>query len=183
MQSSSSSIAITRTRLLLSRAKSVLVITGAGISVPSGIRPYRGKGGVYDTNPELQEIMTGPNLEKNPNTVWEELNRRRIAYKDATPNKAHEILAKWEHQNRFGRFHLATQNIDDLHPKAGTKSYCSASGCSGQLKFGATRLCHLSPFPLTTTQRSDLTSCSSTRTMVTALCPPSISSKVAATSC
>jgi len=120
MHSTSTKTALTQASLLLQRANSLLVLTGAGISVPSGIKPYRGPGGLYTSQPELQHIMTGANWQRNPESVWQAINQKRLAYQDASPNLAHKILAKWELDGRFSRFHLATQNIDGLHLKAGS---------------------------------------------------------------
>ncbi|MCX8473715.1 MAG: hypothetical protein ORN85_08705 [Sediminibacterium sp.] len=87
-----------------------LIITGAGISVESGIKPFRGKGDtIWKENP--QEIATNYYMKKYPLDFLEWYYKRFSLCKHALPNEAHEILAQ-------KKIKLITQNIDNLHVKA-----------------------------------------------------------------
>lgn len=90
--------------------QNTVVITGAGISVESGIQPFRGKNGIWNENPT--EMATYRNFRTNTSAFLQWYYHRFVSCKDALPNKAHEILAK-------KGIKLVTQNIDNLHIKAG----------------------------------------------------------------
>jgi len=104
----------------LSRADTVLVITGAGISVESGLPTYRGTGGVYENNPELPDFLSAGGWERTPEAVWDYVNQLRLLVAAARPNDGHRVLARWETEGRFTRFLIATQNVDGLHQAAGS---------------------------------------------------------------
>ncbi len=87
----------------------VVVITGAGVSVESGIQPFRGKNGLWNENPT--EMATYRNYRMNTGSFLQWYFHRFVSCKDALPNKAHEILAK-------SNVKVITQNIDNLHIKA-----------------------------------------------------------------
>ena len=89
--------------------KNTVVITGAGISVESGIQPFRGKNGLWNENPT--EMATYRNYRMNTSSFLQWYFHRFVSCKDALPNKAHEILAK-------SNVKVITQNIDNLHIKA-----------------------------------------------------------------
>ena len=89
--------------------ENIVVITGAGISVESGIQPFRGKSGIWEENP--MEMATYEKYSKEPSVFLQWYYKRFISCKDALPNAAHEILAN---QN----VKVITQNIDNLHIKA-----------------------------------------------------------------
>src|SRR5207248_3599251 len=100
---------------LLSRARSGIAFTGAGVSVESGIPHFRGEGGLW-TKFDPYKVAHVDTFRKNPAEYWTySLNHRRT---DAEPNPAHRALAELE-----GRGHLravVTQNTDGLHQKAGS---------------------------------------------------------------
>ena len=89
--------------------KNTVVITGAGVSVESGIQPFRGKNGLWNENPT--EMATYRNYRMNTSSFLQWYFHRFVSCKDALPNKAHEILAK-------SNVKVITQNIDNLHIKA-----------------------------------------------------------------
>lgn len=89
--------------------KNTVVITGAGISVESGIQPFRGKNGLWNENPI--EMATYRNFRTNTVSFLQWYYHRFVSCKDALPNKAHEILAS-------NNIKVITQNIDNLHVKA-----------------------------------------------------------------
>lgn len=115
---------------VLGSARRLLVFTGAGISAESGMPTYRGPTGEYRGSPGLPDIMSVAAFGKDLERVWRHVDGLRMLAGSCIPNSAHRILAKWEHENRFGDFLIATQNIDGLHQKAGSKR---VSGIHGSL--------------------------------------------------
>ncbi|PJE46449.1 MAG: sirtuin [Sediminibacterium sp.] len=89
--------------------QNTVVITGAGVSVESGIQPFRGKNGLWNENPT--EMASNRFFRKNTSAFLQWYYHRFVSCKDALPNRAHEILAK---QN----IKVVTQNVDNLHVKA-----------------------------------------------------------------
>jgi len=94
----------------------VLVITGAGVSAESGIPTFRGKGG-YWRNFDAAKLATPEAFERDPKLVWEWYSERRQRVSNARPNAGHEAIAKLARQ--ANDFLLVTQNVDDLHARAG----------------------------------------------------------------
>jgi NAD-dependent deacetylase len=97
----------------------VLVITGAGVSAESGIPTFRGKGG-YWRNFDAAKLATPEAFERDPKLVWEWYSERRQRVSNARPNAGHEAIAKLARQ--ADDFLLVTQNVDDLHARAGLAS-------------------------------------------------------------
>lgn len=96
----------------------VTVLTGAGVSVASGIPPFRGPSGVWkDFRPE--DLATPSAFARDPKFVWEWYESRRAMLRSIRPNRGHEILALWS--RRIPKFTLITQNVDGLHELAGTE--------------------------------------------------------------
>jgi NAD-dependent deacetylase len=94
----------------------VFVITGAGVSAESGIPTFRGRGG-YWRNLDPAKLATPEAFSNDPKLVWGWYRERRQRIRDAQPNAAHEAIAKLaEHADEFL---LVTQNVDDLHARAG----------------------------------------------------------------
>jgi NAD-dependent deacetylase len=94
----------------------VLVLTGAGVSAESGIPTFRGKDG-YWRNLDPARLATPEAFEKNPKLVWEWYRERRHRIRNAQPNAAHAaIVTLAQHADEFL---LVTQNVDDLHARAG----------------------------------------------------------------
>lgn len=94
----------------------VLVITGAGISAESGIPTFRGKDG-YWRNLDPAKLATPEAFKENPSLVWEWYRERRRWIRAAKPNAAHKAVV--ELAKRASEFLLVTQNVDDLHVRAG----------------------------------------------------------------
>jgi NAD-dependent deacetylase len=94
----------------------VLVITGAGVSAESGIPTFRGKDG-YWRNLDPLKLATPEAFARDPKLVWDWYRERRKRIRDAQPNAAHRAVAKLaQYANDFL---LVTQNVDDLHARAG----------------------------------------------------------------
>jgi len=94
----------------------VLVLTGAGVSAESGIPTFRGKDG-YWRNLNPAKLATPEAFAKDPGLVWEWYRERRQRIRSAQPNPAHAAIAKLAQHAQ--EFLLVTQNVDDLHPRAG----------------------------------------------------------------
>src|SRR6266853_79931 len=94
----------------------VLVITGAGVSAESGIPTFRGKDG-YWRNFDPAKLATPEAFARDPKLVWKWYRERRQRIRNAQPNAAHEAISKLaQHADEFL---LVTQNVDDLHKRAG----------------------------------------------------------------
>ena len=96
--------------------KKLVVLTGAGISAESGLKTFRDSDGLWEGY-DINEVATATAWRKNPALVQEFYNMRRKGVKEAQPNAAHYALAELE--NDFD-VHVITQNIDDLHERAGS---------------------------------------------------------------
>ena len=118
---------------ILSKAKRLLVFTGAGISAESGMPTYRGPNGAYASNPSLLEVMSAEGFAKDRDKVWQHIEEMRIQAAASVPNAAHHILAKWEREQRFDKFLIATQNIDGLHQRAGSEKLSELHGSLWQM--------------------------------------------------
>lgn len=101
----------------LAAARSVAVLTGAGISADSGVPTFRGADGLW-RNFRAEDLATPEAFERDPRLVWEWYNWRRELIATKKPNPAHEAVAEME--RRFPGFWLITQNVDGLHRIAGS---------------------------------------------------------------
>ncbi|MGE0433929.1 MAG: NAD-dependent deacetylase [Planctomycetota bacterium] len=113
----------------LATVRSVGVITGAGISAESGIRTYRGSGGVYDDPEEGDrtiEALTGSTLIADPDRTWRTLAALASQALTAEPNAGHHALVEIE--RKVHRFVLLTQNVDGLHRAAGSTNMIEIHG-------------------------------------------------------
>ena len=95
----------------------VLVLTGAGVSAESGIPTFRGKDG-YWRNLDPAKLATPEAFTRDPKLVWEWYCERRQHIRNAQPNAAHEAIARLA--KHADEFLLLTQNVDDLHARAGS---------------------------------------------------------------
>lgn len=97
----------------------IFVLTGAGVSAESGLGTFRDKDGVW-TKYDLNEVATPEGFARNPALVRDFYNARRVNLAGAEPNAAHVALARLEAVLGDDLF-LCTQNVDDLHEKAGAR--------------------------------------------------------------
>jgi len=96
----------------------LFVLTGAGISAESGLPTFRASDGLWAGH-RIEDVCTPDAWHGNPALVWEFYSARRASAKAALPNPAHIALAQLESQ-LGDRFFLCTQNVDDLHERAGS---------------------------------------------------------------
>lgn len=108
-----------------SREKKVLaVLSGAGISAESGLGTFRDSGGLWE-NFRIEDVATPEAWQANPELVLDFYNLRRKVNNEAQPNEAHRILADLE---QHFDVHIVTQNIDDLHERAGSSKVLHLHG-------------------------------------------------------
>jgi NAD-dependent deacetylase len=98
---------------------SIVVLTGAGISAESGIPTFRDAGGLWEGH-SVDDVATPEGFERDPEKVQRFYDARRRAAASAEPNAAHRALARLE-QALGDRLLVVTQNVDDLHERAGTR--------------------------------------------------------------
>ena len=104
--------------------KKIVVLSGAGISAESGIKTFRDSNGLWD-NHKIEDVASPEGFARNPELVLEFYNLRRRQLSEVNPNEAHYILA--ELQKDFD-VHIITQNVDDLHERAGSKNIIHLHG-------------------------------------------------------
>lgn len=109
----------------LAQAEAVSVLTGAGTSAESGIPTFRDPGGLWDEF-EPQDLANMDAFLNNPDLVQRWYAHRRTVVQEATPNPAHEALARLE--SHLDAFTLITQNVDNLHQRAGSKQVIELHG-------------------------------------------------------
>ena len=96
--------------------KRIVILTGAGMSVESGLGTFRGGGGLWDEYP-VEQVATPEGYKANPALVLEFYNKRRRELLTVQPNEGHRLVASLE--ERFD-VTVVTQNVDDLHERAGS---------------------------------------------------------------
>lgn len=116
---------------LLKGCKSILFITGAGISADSGLPTYRGMGGLYNGEETedgipIEKALAGETLRTKPEITWKYLSQIEKKCRGAKLNRAHEVLAEME--RHFERVWILTQNIDGFHHAAGSRNVIDIHG-------------------------------------------------------
>lgn len=97
----------------------LFVLTGAGVSAESGLATFRGSGGLWNGY-RVEQVATPQAWHTDPELVWRFYSMRRRDALAAQPNAAHVALARVEHK-LGSNFYLCTQNVDDLHERAGSQ--------------------------------------------------------------
>ena len=108
------------------RKARIVILTGAGISAESGLRTFRAADGLWE-NHRVQDVATPEAFHRNPDLVYRFYNERRRSLATVQPNAAHRALARLEREWE-GDFLLITQNVDDLHDRAGSKQLLHMHG-------------------------------------------------------
>lgn len=108
----------------MNRKHHIVFFTGAGISQESGIATFRDKNGLW-FNHKVEEVASIEGFDTNPQLVLDFYNERRREVETAKPNLAHELVASLEGRYRVS---VITQNVDDLHEKAGSTNVLHLHG-------------------------------------------------------
>ena len=115
---------------MIEGVENIMILTGAGVSAESGLGTFRDEGGLW-AKFDPMKLATPEAFAENPDEVLGFYNARRANLREATPNAGHFALAEleqaWMMAGR-GEFMLVTQNIDDLHEKAGSASLLHMHG-------------------------------------------------------
>jgi len=104
--------------------KKIVVLTGAGMSVESGLTTFRDAGGLWDNYP-VERVATHEGWEANPNYVNDFYNMLRVKYKDVQPCEGHKLLVELEKDYNIT---IVTQNVDALHEAAGSSKVIHLHG-------------------------------------------------------
>ncbi len=104
--------------------KKIVVLSGAGISAESGISTFRDANGLWE-NHRIEDVASPEGFNSNPELVMEFYNLRRRQLRDVVPNEAHHILVELQD---YYDVHIITQNVDDLHERAGSKKVLHLHG-------------------------------------------------------
>jgi NAD-dependent deacetylase len=104
--------------------ESLVVLTGAGISAESGLKTFRDSDGLWEEY-DVMEVASYSGWLRNPSLVMDFYNKRRSQLKNAQPNAAHYAIAELE--NKYD-VHVITQNVDDLHERAGSTNVLHLHG-------------------------------------------------------
>jgi len=104
--------------------KNLVILSGAGVSAESGINTFRDAGGLWEGH-DVMEVASPQGFSKNPALVLDFYNQRRRQLKEVKPNRAHEIIAELE---ALFNVVIVTQNVDDLHERAGSKQVLHLHG-------------------------------------------------------
>lgn len=105
-------------------SKHIVVFTGAGVSAESGLKTFRDSDGLWE-NYRIEEVATPEAWKKNPKLVLDFYNMRRKQCMEAQPNQAHLLIANLE---KYYKVSVITQNIDDLHERAGSTNVLHLHG-------------------------------------------------------
>lgn len=104
--------------------KKIVVLTGAGISAESGINTFRDAGGLWEGH-DVMEVASPQGWEKNRALVTDFYNQRRAQLQEVEPNAGHLALVELEEKHTV---HIITQNVDDLHERAGSSNIVHLHG-------------------------------------------------------
>ncbi len=124
-------------RAQLASARSIAVLTGAGISADSGVPTFRGADGLW-RNYRAEDLATPEAFERDPRLVWEWYSWRREILATKTPNAAHDALVRMEACTED--FRLITQNVDGLHRLAGSQRLSELHGDIWKVRCTSCRL-------------------------------------------
>ena len=114
----------------LRTARTIVALTGAGVSAASGVPTFRGDGGLWRQF-RAEDLATPEAFARNPGLVWEWYDWRRSLIAATRPNAAHHVLARW---SRRPGFTLVTQNVDGLHERAGSANVVRFHGSIWELR-------------------------------------------------
>lgn len=104
--------------------KKIVILTGAGISAESGINTFRGSDGLWEGH-NIYEVASPEGWKRNPELVLDFYNKRRAQLHDVIPNEAHFAISELSKSHHV---HVITQNVDDLHERAGNPNITHLHG-------------------------------------------------------
>lgn len=112
--------------------KQVMILSGAGLSAPSGLKTFRNNNGLWEEY-DVMEVCSATGFRKNPKKVLEFYNKRRKELANVFPNHAHKIIAnlKKEYKDQIS---IITQNVDDLLERAGCEDVVHLHGFLPELR-------------------------------------------------
>ena len=122
----------------MSETRSIVILTGAGISAESGIDTFRSAGGLWEQH-RVEDVATPEGFARDPNLVLGFYDIRREALAKVEPNPSHAALAKLEREFS-GDLLLVTQNVDDLHERGGSRDVLHMHG---ELKSALCQSCEM----------------------------------------
>ena len=106
----------------MSVIRNIVILTGAGVSAESGIDTFRDSGGLWEQH-RVEDVATPEAFERDPDLVYRFYDMRRAAIQEKLPNAAHHALARldaeWPKRGKGHDLLIVTQNVDDLHERAG----------------------------------------------------------------
>lgn len=109
--------------------KNLVVLSGAGISAESGISTFRDAGGLWEGH-RIEDVASPEGWRRHPELVLDFYNKRRAQLGEVLPNRAHELITELE---KHFHVQVITQNVDDLHERAGNSNVLHLHG---ELKYG-----------------------------------------------
>lgn len=104
--------------------KHIVILSGAGMSAESGLKTFRDSNGLWEGH-DVMEVASPQGFEKDPALVLEFYNQRRRQLLEVEPNRAHLALVEMEKEHKVS---IVTQNVDDLHERAGSSSVLHLHG-------------------------------------------------------
>lgn len=104
----------------MAEIRNIVILTGAGISAESGIDTFRSAGGLWEQH-RVEDVATPEGFARDPALVLGFYDMRREALGKVLPNAAHEALARLDAEWKQGDLLIVTQNVDDLHERAGAR--------------------------------------------------------------
>ncbi|MFC7668549.1 Sir2 family NAD-dependent protein deacetylase [Hymenobacter humi] len=116
----------------MSATKHLVVLTGAGVSAESGIRTFRDSNGLWE-NHRVEDVASPEGFARNPALVLDFYNQRRAQARTVEPNAAHLALAGFEEAPGW-RVTVITQNVDDLHERAGSSEVIHLHGMLNKMR-------------------------------------------------
>lgn len=113
-------------------ADNIVILTGAGISAESGVKTFRDNGGLWESH-RIEDVATPEAFMRDPDMVQHFYNLRRAQMKSVEPHAAHSALARLEAEHD-GAVTIITQNVDDLHERAGSQNIIHMHGELGKVR-------------------------------------------------
>jgi len=142
----------------LRETRRVLAFCGAGVSAESGVPTFRGAGGLWEGH-RIEEVATPEAFEHDPQTVWRFYAQRQAGIQTVDPNPAHSVLSAMD--EHYPEFLLVTQNVDNLHERAGSSRMLKIHGSLMEVRCTeCERVTPIAePVSLSAVERGDLPHC------------------------